>query len=175
MRKYLGPLVAILVFFAARDSQAAVVSYLVSLYGSVDASGSTSLLGHGRIDIDTDNYLVNWNFDVAGVTTLKEATIRYGAPGSAGPQVVRLRNEMHGQVRDADLSAIVLNPKDYYVMLRPKVDATMPNIRSYRGIRGQLVENSSNSAVPEPTTLTLLGLALVGGGARSLRRRRNSS
>ena len=172
MSKYLGPIVAILVLFAARDSQATVVSYLVSLYGSVDASGSTSLLGHGRIDIDTDNYLVNWNFDVPGVTTLKEATIRFGAPGSAGPQVVRLRNEMHGQVRDADLSTIVLHPNDYYIMLRPKVDTTTPNIRSYRGIRGQLAESSSSS-VPEPTTLTLLGLALVGGGVRTLRRRKS--
>jgi len=171
MAKYLGPIVAVLLLFASRESQATVVSYFVSLYGSVDASGATTLLGHGRINIDTQNYLVDWSFDVPGVTTLKEASIRLGAPGSAGPQVVRLRNELHGQVRDADLATIVLNPNSYYVMLRPKVDGSMPNIRSYRGIRGQLADASA-STVPEPTTMTLLGLALLGGGLRSLRGRK---
>jgi PEP-CTERM motif-containing protein len=173
MNKYLGPLMAIFLLFAARDSQATVMTYFVSLYGSVDASGSTSLLGHGRISIDPENYTLDWSFDVSGVTTLKEATIREGAPGLAGPQVVRLRNEMNGQgLRDADLAAIVLRPNDYYVMLRPKVDATMTNIRAYRGIRGQLTESS---AVPEPTTLTLLGLGLAAGGLRSLRRRKSAA
>ena len=170
MNKYLGPFVAIFLLFAARDSQATVATYFVSLYGSIDASGSTSLLGHGRITIDPETYTMDWLFDVPGVANLKEATIRQGAPGSAGPQVVRLRNEMQGVgLRDADLATIVLHPNDYYVMLRPKVDTTMPNIRSYRGIRGQLAE----SAVPEPTTVTLLGLALAAGGMRSLRRRKS--
>ena len=171
MNKYLGLIMAIFLLFAARDSQASVMTYFVSLYGSIDASGSTSLLGHGRIVIDPETYTMDWSFDVAGVGSLKEATIRQGAPGLAGPQVVRLRNEMHGSgLRDADLATIVLQPNDYYVMLRPKVDASMPNIRAYRGIRGQLAESS---AVPEPTTVTLLGLALAAGGMRSLRRRKS--
>jgi PEP-CTERM motif-containing protein len=172
MRKYLGPIVAILLLFIARDSQATVVTYFVSLYGSVDASGSTSLLGHGRISIDPDNYSIDWSFDVPGISALREATIREGAPGLAGPQVVRLRNDMRGEgVRDADLAAIVLHPNNYYVMLRPKLDTSMPNIRSYRGLRGQLADAS---AVPEPATITLFGLVLAGTGLYSLRRRKTA-
>jgi len=174
MNKYLGPILGLtlLSIVACRDAQATVSTYFVTLYGSIDATGSTSILGHGTVSIDSDAYQLSWSFDVPGISDLKEASIRSGPPGLSGPQVVRLRNEMHGSgLRDTDLSTIVLHPNDYYVLLRPRITTTNPNVRAYRGLRGQLAEST---AVPEPTTLTLLGVAMVGGTLAKARRRKRA-
>jgi len=161
MNKYLGPILGLtlLSIVACRDAQATISTYFVTLYGSIDATGSTSILGHGTIAIDPEAYQMNWSFDVPGISDLKEASIRIGPPGLSGPQVVRLRNEMQGSgLRDADLATIVLHPNNYYVLLRPRINTAVANVRAYRGLRGQLAEST---AVPEPTTLTLLGVAIM--------------
>ena len=170
MQKYFGFLMAVVLLAFARPSQATVTTYFVALCGAADVTGYERVLGHGRITIDSERYSIDWSFDVPGITGVKQATIRTRA---GGLMVVRFRNELEGSgLRSVNLSSIVESPQDFYVSLRPQLDTRTLNVRTYRDIRGHL---SDCPVVPEPKTMTLVGVALGLGAISMLRRALNPS
>ena len=122
-------------------ASAAIVDFQVPLYSSGDPDG----YGNATLSIDDQALTASWNFSVYNIALpLTAAHIHVGAAGTNGPVVVDFSAQLSGNVQDADLANVLLNPSNYYINLHNSE-------YSSGAIRGQL-----GSPVPVPAALPLL-------------------
>ena len=127
-------------------ANAAIVEFQVALDGSqLGTTGDPNGYGNATLSIDDQTLTASWNFSVYNIALpLTAAHIHVGAAGTNGPVVVDFSAQLSGNVQDADLANVLLNPSNYYINLHNSE-------YSSGAIRGQL-----GSPVPVPAALPLL-------------------
>ena len=144
--------------FVASTAQAVIVNYTVGLLGSNEVGGGDpDAFGTALLTLDSDTNQISWSITTFNMDPLFLDHIHQAPAGVNGPVVIDFAASLvGGPIIDADVAAVVANPSGYYVNVHSTV---------FTGgaIRGQ---------VPEPGTVALVGLGMLGLGVTRRRQLR---
>jgi len=148
--------VACALLLGAGNASADIINFTVALSGANEVGGGDpDGTGTAFLTLDSATNQISWNIVVANLDTFTLDHIHQGAAGVNGGVVIDFSATLiGGPIFDADVANVIANPSGYYVNVHTN---TFPG----GAIRGQ---------IPEPGTLTLVGVGLIGIGA--VRRRR---
>ena len=147
---------AVALLFGASRAQALIVNYTVALSGAQEVGGGDpDGFGTALLTLDTSTNQISWTITTGNLDTVIADHIHQAPAGVNGGVVIDFGGLLAGgPIVDADVSAVVANPTNYYVNVHT-------NVYGGGAIRGQ---------IPEPGTIGLLGMGLVGLGLASRRR-----